>query len=275
MQPGAKSPRPARAARRPSTRAAELAARRQSSPRPARPRGVRQDGSHRAQLGQRGAFQNGGGIGSAAPFGTAAELAARRLSERRREWQRGAFQNGGGMGCAWPSCAGPARPGGAPGRQPSRPAWEAQRLSKRRRNGLRSAFQNGGGMGCAAPFKTAAEWAALIHGAAPSSARGRARTAIIAAPSLGSAAPFRNGGGIGSAAPSSPRPARPGVRVEQLQLGPGGARVGHLQLGPWRAPGRQPSSPHSARPRLRARRTAPARAGGACQGTRSSPLSAE
>jgi hypothetical protein len=131
------------------------------------------------------------------PFGAAAELAARRLSERRGGWQHGAFQNGGGIGrarpfrngggigSARPWCGVHLGPWGAPGRRPSpRPAWAARR-----------------------PSATAAELAARR--------------------------PPQNGGANGSAAPSSRRPARPrGARGGQRQLCPGGAHAGKLQLGP-------------------------------------------
>jgi hypothetical protein len=223
---------------------------------PNSPRGARQDGSHCAQLGQRGAFQNSGANGSAAPFRTAAELAerghgapvqlgpvvrartaaiapssgsaapfrtaarmaARRLSERRRNWLSAAMVR---RSSSAPWCA--------PGRRPSpRSAWAArlsfgmaaglaaQRLSERRRNWLRGA-----------PSEWRREWQ---------------RGAIVAAPARSPVVRASDSSSSGRWRPRRTAPARAGG-----------------------AQGRQPWSPRPARPRWCARRTAPARPRGVRQ----------
>ena len=86
------------------------------------------------------------------PLSTAARMAARRLSERRRNGLRVAIvrRSSSARGRARTAAIAPSLGSAAPFRTAAE--WGARRLSKRRRNGLRSALQNGGGMGCARPW---------------------------------------------------------------------------------------------------------------------------
>ncbi|ADO75132.1 uncharacterized protein STAUR_7376 [Stigmatella aurantiaca DW4/3-1] len=77
--------------------------------------------------------------------------AARRLSERRREWRRGAFQNGGANGSAAPFRTAAELAARGHGAAPSSAPGARQDGSHRAQFGQRGAFQNGGGIGCAAP----------------------------------------------------------------------------------------------------------------------------
>ena len=212
------------------------------------------------------------------PFGTAARMAARRLSERRREWQRGAL------------VAAPTRPGalhdsghrrarlGQRGALSERRRnWQRGALSERRRElaarrhgchsgpapghsraeaiaapspGSVAPFRNGGGIGSAAPFRAAGGTAARRHRLPLQFGPGHSGAEAIAAPTSGSVAPSRNGGGIGSAAPFRTA-ARMAARRHGWRLGP--AR--------WRSRAAAIAAPSSG-PR-RPRRTAPARPGGA------------